>query len=347
MIICALQASNEAELSHYEETWKSVPITITVADPLISNDDLFTVDEWVYDLFTNEEPIKFYDVSAAKDFNEAKQIKLSTPSAELSLAEYVKDVQVKMQVLINTVNGNKFKNPLLYGMPSLSSDKQLLPDYGCVITWKEGYDESIFEGEDLVCLIPESKAEDYDNGNGEADLVFLGPVKFTNINGELVQGGERAEYQCTLKIAGTYTGGELTFTTNKGKELKATIGAGPRILKANVSASTAEEAKQKLTAAIEDANHGETTLSFSTMGNPTLVSGQCITISGLGIADGKYYLNKVTHTVGAAYTTAFECSRVRATSLGNFTTTGASGKQSQNKLDTLAWATRTQAAISK
>ncbi len=207
-IICALQATNEAELNHYEETWKSVPITITVADPLIANDGLFAVDEWVYDLFTKEEPIKFYDVSAAKDINEARRIKPSKPSAELSLAEYVKDVQVKMQVLIDTVNGNKFKNPLLYGMPSLSSDKQLLPDYGCVITWKEGYDESIFEGEDLVCLIPESKAEDYDNGNGKSDLVFLGPVTSTYINGELVQGGERAEYQCTLKIAGTYTGGD-------------------------------------------------------------------------------------------------------------------------------------------
>lgn len=154
-------------------------------------------------------------------------------------------------------------------------------------------------------------------------------------------------YTFNTTLTGTYTGGELTFTTSKGKELKATIGSGPRILKANVSASTAEEAKLKLIAAIEEANHGETTLSFSTMGNPALVSGQCITITGLGIADGKYYLDKVTHTVGAAYTTAFECSRVRSTALGNFTTTGASsGKSSQNKLDTLAWATRTQAAIS-
>lgn len=155
-------------------------------------------------------------------------------------------------------------------------------------------------------------------------------------------------YSFNTTLAGTYTGGELTFTTSGGTELKATVGAGPRILKANVSASTTEEAKLKLIAAIEEANHGETTLSFSTMGNPSLVSGQCITISGLGIADGKYYLDKVTHTVGAAYTTAFECSRVRETMLGNFTTTGAaSGKSSPGKLDTLTWATRTQAAMNK
>ena len=33
MIICALQASNEAELRSYEELWETAPITITLTDP--------------------------------------------------------------------------------------------------------------------------------------------------------------------------------------------------------------------------------------------------------------------------------------------------------------------------
>ena len=33
MIICALQASNEAELLHYEEAYQSVPVTVTVTNP--------------------------------------------------------------------------------------------------------------------------------------------------------------------------------------------------------------------------------------------------------------------------------------------------------------------------
>lgn len=158
--------------------------------------------------------------------------------------------------------------------------------------------------------------------------------------------GEMLNYTFNTTLAGTYTGGELTFTTSKGQEIKATVGAGPRILKANVSASTTAEAKLKLIAAVEEANHSETRLSFSTIGSPSLVAGQCINITGLGIADGKYYIDKATHNVGAAYTTDFECSRVRTTSLGNFKTTDAGsggGSGRKNKLDTLSWATRTQA----
>ena len=66
-----------------------------------------------------------------------------------------------------------------------------------------------------------------------------------------------------------------------------------------------------LDAAIAEANHSETTLSFSTMGQPTLAAGQTINITGLGRASGKYYIDKATHSVGDSYTTAFECSKVQ------------------------------------
>ena len=220
MIICALQASNEAELSNYEETWKSVPITVTVTPPSENNTEPFLIDTWVYDLFTEKEPVKFYDVSAVKDKYEAIVKKPSEPSAEFSLAEYVKDIQVKKQQLIDTINGEVFRNPLLYGITSLASDKQLLPDYGCVIKWKEGYDESIFAGEEMLCIVPEDMAELYDNGNGESVLYFSAksstPVILTDENGELLRDKNGnimidfpiKEHTCTLKIAGTYTAGD-------------------------------------------------------------------------------------------------------------------------------------------
>ena len=97
--------------------------------------------------------------------------------------------------------------PFLRGMTSLSCDKQLLPDYGCVITWKAGYDESIFAGEELVCIIPEGAVEDYDNGNGEITLSFTYRVMGTSSDGSR-QEVVNNEYQCTLKIVGTYTAGD-------------------------------------------------------------------------------------------------------------------------------------------
>lgn len=159
-----------------------------------------------------------------------------------------------------------------------------------------------------------------------------------------IRKADMLNYTFNTTLAGTYTGGELTYTTSKGAEVIAKLGTGPRILKSNASASTAAEAKQKLIAAIEEANHAETSLAFSTVGNPLLVAGQCINISGLGIADGKYYIDKATHTVGSAYTTAYECVRVRGAVADNFTTTSKGGGSKGNKLDTLSWATRTQSA---
>lgn len=123
--------------------------------------------------------------------------------------------------------------------------------------------------------------------------------------------GEMFSYTFNTTLTGTYTGGELAYTTKGGKEVVYKTGGGPRILKANVSANTAAEAKLKLDAAIKEANHGETTLSFSTMGQPQLVAGQTINVTGLGKANGKYYIDKATHSVGNAYTTAFECSKVQ------------------------------------
>lgn len=123
--------------------------------------------------------------------------------------------------------------------------------------------------------------------------------------------GEMLSYTFNTTLAGTYTGGELAYTNAAGDEVTYKTGAGPRILKSNAQASNAAEAKLKLDAAIKEANHGETTLSFSTMGQPTLAAGQTINVTGLGRASGKYYIDKLTHSVGESYTTAFECSKVQ------------------------------------
>lgn len=212
VIICALQASNEAELRNYEETWKSVPITVTVTEPSGKNTDTFLINTWVYDLFTKEEPQVFYDVSAAKSLEERVDLIADGDALalEVSLAEYIKDVQVRMSRTINKINDKDYKSPNLIGITSLFCDKQLLPEYGCDITWYEGFDESIFDGEQLVCLIPAGEVEDYDNGSGEVVLDFsnTGTPTVTIVDGKPVVEIDEHEYQCTFKIVGTYTAGD-------------------------------------------------------------------------------------------------------------------------------------------
>ncbi|MBR4062220.1 MAG: ABC transporter permease [Clostridia bacterium] len=213
MIICALHASNEAELLHYEEAYQSIPVTVTVTGLPSENKYNFPIAAWVPDLFLGKEPLKVVDVSAAKTLEEAFGLKSKTEPTEVSLAEYVKDAQMKLSHFITEVNGNSYTNAsgtcFLIGMTSLSCDKQLLPEYGCEIKWYEGYDESIFEGDELVCLIPEDMAKPryYDNGKGEAELYFFLRT-MGSTDGGPVEEKSRHEYNCTLKIAGTYTAGD-------------------------------------------------------------------------------------------------------------------------------------------
>ena len=195
VIICTLHQSNEEELQHYEETRRAIPITISVTEVSLTHISTHSLQNWVYDIFTKRSPVRFVSLSDGITYK------------QLSLNEYVKDVQVKMQQLIHMINGKTFKNPLLYGLTSLSCEKMLLPENGCVIAWQEGYDEKVFEGNDPVCIVPAGALTDYDNGSGKVVLDFLGSAKYTVIKGEVIN-HERTKTQCTLKIVGTYTSGD-------------------------------------------------------------------------------------------------------------------------------------------
>lgn len=172
-----------------------------------------SVPPWVIDLLAGEEPVKFYDVSGAEDTSEREKLKNEVTPTELSLAEYVKDVYYSNKLQIEQVNSEKRNGTSAYyliGITSLACDPQLSPKNDCEIKWYDGYDESIFEGDEPYCLIPAGKADYYDSGNGEVVLGFEVRDPITKIeNGELVV--ERVdiyEYDFTFKIAGTYTGGD-------------------------------------------------------------------------------------------------------------------------------------------
>ena len=212
VIICALKASNDAELRNYEEMWQSAPITVTVTAPSGINSDGFIIQPWVLALFTEQDSVDIFDVSDAENDEDRHALIWNgkAPIIEGTLTEYVKDVQVRAQRVINKVNTKNYKSPHLIGITSLSCDKQLLPEYGCEITWRDGYDESIFEGDEQVCIIPADTVEDYDNGNGEAVLDFAntGTLVITMVDGNPVVEVKKTEHQCTLKIVGTYTAGD-------------------------------------------------------------------------------------------------------------------------------------------
>lgn len=119
------------------------------------------------------------------------------------------------------------------------------------------------------------------------------------------------------KLEGTYTGGEYTYTEpNSEEEIKATIGGGDRILKKSGKADNAADARRKITALVNKANHGATTLTVTIQGRPGLVATQCVTVEGMGGAiDGKYYIDSAASKIGSGYTMDLELSKVEGGSL--------------------------------
>ncbi len=114
-------------------------------------------------------------------------------------------------------------------------------------------------------------------------------------------------------MAGTYTGGEFTYTEPvTEKEIKATVGGGNRILKQSGKADSQADAERKIQAAVDKANHGATKLSATIMGNATFVASQCVDVTGLGRLSGKYYIDSITHRIGGSgYTMDMEMSLVQ------------------------------------
>ena len=118
----------------------------------------------------------------------------------------------------------------------------------------------------------------------------------------------------TRTLAGTFTGGEFTYTDPKTEEeIKVTVGTGTRILKQSGKADNKADAERKIKAAVAKGNHGATKLSATIMGNASLVASQCVTVVGLGKLSGKYFIDKITHNItGSGYTMSLELSLVEA-----------------------------------
>lgn len=101
-------------------------------------------------------------------------------------------------------------------------------------------------------------------------------------------------------LSKTYTGAKYEYTNNdKNKTFVVEVGSGDRILKVTDATSTLAEAERITLAKLNDANKNDTTMSVTlTKANRKIIATACVTIKGLGKLDGKYYVDKVTWTLG-------------------------------------------------
>lgn len=111
---------------------------------------------------------------------------------------------------------------------------------------------------------------------------------------------------------GTYTGGKMKYTdASNEKDYECSIGSGPRILDVSGKADSKQDAIRKVEAAVNLANRSTSTMSITMMGNFKLIASACVKITGLGKLNGKYFVDKVSHSVGNGYEVSLEISRVQ------------------------------------
>lgn len=109
VILCSLHASSEKEVADYEEIYRNTPVTVSVTDLTGLRQDNLSAPRWVVNAFNEAYPI------------------------DNGLAEYVKDVRVKMSV------------DTLSGLTNMEAEPLFTPQMGGNIQWREEY----------VCIVPE------------------------------------------------------------------------------------------------------------------------------------------------------------------------------------------------
>lgn len=176
--LCFLQAENEAEQRSYEETCRTIPVTLTVCNLSGTQVSDLAAPGWVADLFSD------------------------SGKMGLGLTEYVTDLRIKSTCAID--NGTEVGADFLVGVTSTQAEKRLLPENGGSVTWYSGYDDSVLSGDELVCLAPEGLTEDWDEDTPGQQLKLWFYHKGRDEHGQ----EKEWEYECFLTVAGTYRSGD-------------------------------------------------------------------------------------------------------------------------------------------
>ena len=134
--------------------------------------------------------------------------------------------------------------------------------------------------------------------------------------GELSFGDKKLiNWSFSTKAAGTYKAAKLQYHDPVKNETHivtessedGTEGTG-RTLEINQKADTESDAKKIAKEKLRKANKREITGNITLMGDLRFVGGSNVTISGFGAFDGKYVIEKATHSIGGSYTTKLDLS---------------------------------------
>ena len=154
-----------------EAVYDNLEVCCAVTNLTGTQSDALDLPDWVLGVF--DQPL------AGKNY-----------SSDLSLAEYVRDVQCRCSVVCTSPQNNV--RYTLSGINVLGAESALQPSAGTVIRWQDGYSEDIFRGNENALLLP-------------AEL----EAQLTDEEGQIVLevGGGEEPVMMSFHVAGVYTGG--------------------------------------------------------------------------------------------------------------------------------------------
>ncbi len=118
-------------------------------------------------------------------------------------------------------------------------------------------------------------------------------------------------YRFSSKARGTYKAAHLQYHNSAKNEnidvtVKCDAEGTERVLELNQKVNNIAEARRIAKKKLTDANNKEITGSVSLLGDMRFLGGNNIELAGFGAFDGKYAIEKATHTVSGGYTTSLE-----------------------------------------
>lgn len=111
---------------------------------------------------------------------------------------------------------------------------------------------------------------------------------------------------------GTYTGAKFTYTNpDDDTTMEVNIGGGSRIKNISVSANNSMEAQLKGIAVLNNENKKAITASITIPADNRIYAGTNVNLKGFGELNGKYFVEKVKHSVGSGYTMTLTLRKVQ------------------------------------
>ena len=117
-------------------------------------------------------------------------------------------------------------------------------------------------------------------------------------------------YNSTME--GTYTGAKFSYTNpDDDKTLEVIVGSGSRIKNINVSADNLMEAQLKGIALLNNENKKAETMNITIPADNKIYAGTNVSLKGFGNLNGKYFVDKVKHSIGTNYTMTLTLRKVQ------------------------------------